>query len=416
MNEKIVIEKPYVTSTLKHARLNCNIRYPLEDGTEGNFLLHYEVPAKYKKILVTERADAFLVAVLPQAMLHGWDIECVAPVSERLYFQLTTMQMPAIDNYMEQWQAVEITAPFAHKRLSSKEKVGLAFSAGVDAFYSMKLTTETKAAHYHPDYLVFLKVGGTGSAGGAREEKMYQIRVKRIRKFAKEYHYSLLEITSNLTEFLEERNVHSHTYRSTSAILAVQKLFGTFYYSSGMELTEFSISHRFCGAYDLLTLQSLSTENTQFYSTGLAASRIQKVYGIAEFEPSYRYLDSCLNRRQSNCTCEKCIRTRLELYSMGILERYDKVYDMDVFKETFKEQTDYMVDKTTRGGKKSTYRAIYQSFLQKGLSFEEYQPLEVREKLEAENADKVLDETTFPWNVKKKAKEAKKPETNQDLT
>ncbi|MBQ7066146.1 MAG: hypothetical protein IJN92_04935 [Lachnospiraceae bacterium] len=404
MNQRITIEKPYITSNLKHARLNCNIRYPKEDGTQGEFLLHYEVPAKYKKYLVTERADTFLVAVLPQAMLHGWDIESVAPISERLYFQLTTMQMPAIDNYMEQWQAVEIFAPLSHTRLSSKEKRGLAFSAGVDAFYSMKITTETQAKNYHPEYLVFLKVGGTGSVGGEKEEKMYQIRVKRIRKFAKEYNYKLLEITSNLTEFLEEKNVHSHTYRSTSAILAVQKLFGVFYYSSGMELTEFSISHRFCGAYDLLTLQSLSTENTQFYSTGLAASRIQKVYGIAEYEPSYKYLDSCLNRRQSNCTCEKCIRTRLELYSMGILEKYSQVYDMEVFKNTFKDQTDYMVDKTTRGGKKSTYRAIYKSFKQKGLSFDEYQPLEVREKLEAENADKVLDEELFPWIAAKKSK------------
>ena len=89
---------------------------------------------------------------------------------------------------------------------------------------------------------------------------------------------------------------------------------------------------------------------------------------------------------------------------MGILEKYSQVYDMEVFKNTFKDQTDYMVDKTTRGGKKSTYRAIYKSFKQKGLSFDEYQPLEVREKLEAENADKVLDEELFPWIAAKKSK------------
>lgn len=404
MSQKMIIEKPYITIGEKHARLNCNIRFPREDGTEGSFLLHYEVPLALKKYLVTKRADAFLVATLPQAMLHGWDIESVAPISERLYFQLNTMQIPAIDNYMPQWHAIEILAPLSHKKMSSKGKTGLAYSAGVDAFYSMKLTTETKAEHYHPDYLVFLKVGATGSVGGVKEEKLYQHRVKRIRKLAKEYHYNLLEITSNLADFLEEKNVHAHTYRSISAILAVQKLFGTFYYSSGPALTDFSISHKFCGAYDLLTLQSLSTEDTQFYSTGLAASRIQKVYGIAEFVPTYKYLDSCLKRRRPDCDCIKCVRTRLEMYTMGILERYGQVYDLDAFRATFKNQTDFMLEKTLSGGDISNYRAIYRSFLQKGLSFDEYQPLEVRKKLEAENADKVLDETTFPWNADKQQK------------
>lgn len=397
MKQRIIIEKPYITRTISHAVLNCKIRYPSEHETFSEYLLYYKVPIKYKKYLVTERCDAFIVAVLPQAMLYGYDIECKIPMSERLYFQLTTMQFPAIDNYMKQWSGIQIFAPLSHTGLSSAEQTGLAFSAGIDAFYSLKLTSQTASPHYHPNYLVFLKVGATGSKGGEKEESLYQIRKNRIQEFAKKYDYPLLEITSNLTEFLEEKNVHSHTYRSASAILAVQKLFSVFYYSSGMELTEFSISHRFCGAYDLLTLQSLSTENTQFYSTGLAASRIQKVHGIAEYEPSYEYLDSCLNRRQPNCTCEKCKRTRLELYAMGILEKYDKIYDMEVFKNTFKEQTDFMADKTIHGGKQSTYRSIYQTFKQKGLSFDEYQPLDVRKALEAQNADKILTDADLPW-------------------
>lgn len=399
MNKRIIIEKPYITTTATHATLNCNIKSPSKEG-EGytDFLLHYSVPIEYKKYLVTKRCDAFVVAVFPQACLYGYDIECKVPMSERLYFQLDTMQIPAIDNYHPNWLKTKIHAKLSHKRLPSEEHTGLAFSAGVDAFYSLKLTTETLAEHYHPDYLVFLKVGGTGSKGGEKEEKIYQIRVKRIKKFCKEYGYKLLEITSNLTEYLEDKNVHNHTYRSMSAILAIQGLFSTFYYSSGLELNEFRLSYRFCGAYDLLTLQNLSTENTQFYSSGLSASRIQKVKGIAEFEPSYAHLDSCLKRRRPDCDCIKCIRTRLELYAMGDLEKYDKVYDMENFKNTFKEQTDFLIDKTVNGGIPSTYRDIYISFLQKGLSFEEYQPLEIRQQLEIKNADKILNESDFPWN------------------
>ncbi len=418
MKQKIFIGKPYLSHTLTHVSVNCKICLPWTKnmepdepgyGAEREFILHYTVPKKFggDKYLVSERADAFVVAALPQAMLHGYDIVCEAPISERLYFQLTTMQIPAVENYMKEWRSVGIEASVSHERLESAGAAGLAFTAGIDAFYSLKLLTETKAERYRPDYLVFLKVGSTGSKGGKEEERLFQLRMKRLKKFAAQYGYQLLPVTSNLIEMLDEKNVINHTYRSASAALALQKLFSVFYYSSGLELTDFAIRHDSCGAYDLLTLQSLSTENTQFYSAGLASSRYEKVKAVSEYEPTYEYLDTCLKDREPDCGCEKCIRTRMELYAAGALEKYHKIYDLNYFRDTFGEQMDLIERKAMKGRKKPMYREIYRSFRQKGLSLEEYHPPEVRKALEEENRGRELGPDDLPWQNNRAADAAK---------
>ena len=67
----IVIGKPYLVNRtenfISHSRLCCDI-----EGVNDEILtLWYEVPIEYEESLCIERGDAFLVSLLPLAMIRS---------------------------------------------------------------------------------------------------------------------------------------------------------------------------------------------------------------------------------------------------------------------------------------------------------------------------------------------------------
>ena len=58
--------------------------------------LWFEVEGKNRDYLVGERVDAFLVGLLYLAMKRAGDIHIHAPISERLFYNLSTFLIPAI--------------------------------------------------------------------------------------------------------------------------------------------------------------------------------------------------------------------------------------------------------------------------------------------------------------------------------
>ena len=62
----------------------------------------FEVNCKYAPFLTDDRLDAFVAACLYRAMMMGADIECEAPVSRRLLYQLNNYLLPVLaDNIPE---------------------------------------------------------------------------------------------------------------------------------------------------------------------------------------------------------------------------------------------------------------------------------------------------------------------------
>ena len=56
----------------------------------------FSVETQYGQYLVDDRLDAFVVGFLTTAMRLGEDIVCQAPISRRLYYQLTEYLIPAM--------------------------------------------------------------------------------------------------------------------------------------------------------------------------------------------------------------------------------------------------------------------------------------------------------------------------------
>ena len=174
---------------------------------------------------------------------------------------------------------------------------------------------------------------------------MFNARLDFVKKYAYENNFKLVRVDSNLSEFLNMSFLATHTYRSLSAVLSLQKLFKTYYYSSGRTFNEFSLSRgkKDCTAYDLLNAHCFSNENTKFYITGSTQTRIEKINIISNYKPTYKYLNVCV-KEDYNCShCEKCLRTMLGLYALNKIDLYKDVFDLDDFYKNINKRLAYLI-------------------------------------------------------------------------
>lgn len=157
--------------------------------------------------------------------------------------------------------------------------------------------------------------------------------------------------------------IKTHTFRSLSAVLTLQKLFHVYYYSSGYNLNHFKIPSEDTASYDLLNMHLLATEDISFYSTGATTSRLEKVQYIADYEPSHKNLNVCQVSKENCGVCEKCRRTMLELYATSNLNLYTKVFDVERFNGNLNNRLGYMLFQK----KKKDYSEVFEKLKEKNI-------------------------------------------------
>ena len=116
------------------SRLCADINISGKDG--GISTVWYEVENEWAQYLCDERADAFVVAILPLAMAFGHDIKVEGkPLSERLYWQLEQIYIPALAKFSKYYRPIKINCSLDAKVFDSFA-VGTGFSDGVDSFFT----------------------------------------------------------------------------------------------------------------------------------------------------------------------------------------------------------------------------------------------------------------------------------------
>jgi len=326
---KLCIGQPEINKTGGKARLCCRITWET-----GSYDMWYEVDACFEEYLCAERADAFLLAVLPYAMRQAIDIRVDAVLSEQLYYQLTMIYIPALAKNTKSYHSIRLECDDLDNRvLASQNATGTGFSGGVDSFYTVCTHLQSTAKRYNLTHLTFFNVGASGDAGGEESRRLFLERLIPCRAFAEENGFVFVTVDSNISEFLQYEHLHTHTIRSLSAVMALQKLFSVYYYSSSSTFREFALTRgdEAAGFFDLMSVHCLSNENTRFYITGPNENRVEKCAAIAGYPPSYRYLNVCLSEGKNCSLCEKCLRTMLALYAVGKLELYSAVFDVAGF-------------------------------------------------------------------------------------
>ena len=255
--------------------------------------------------------------------------------------------------------------------------VGTGLSCGVDSFHTI-LTFSQKYAETPLDVLTFFNVGSHRSTSGFSDDesrRLFQQRLDMNLKCAKELELPLLVVDSNIGEYLCNHQVPYtlvHAFCSLSAVLACGSYFNRYYYSSGQTKYDPSRLNKATGFVESKLCPWLSTEYVCLASYGCDKTRLQKLREIVDSPLVQKHLNVCW-RELKNCgKCPKCIRTLMELYLLGKIDKYGSVFDLQEFYEHFDEYKEFIYK---RADKDEYAREIVEEF-EKRSSYCESKPSE----------------------------------------
>lgn len=310
------------------------------------------VSENFRDDVVTDRIDAFVWGFIFFAMCKGYDIESNLPISEELYYNLEYHFIDGMSKVNDSLHRIHIKAPLCAPVSNSREIVSTGISCGVDSLYTIAQHTEVPKNH-QLNTMAFFNAGSSFNPENKElDSPLLTDRVKNAKDFSKDQGYKFLYVESNIHllihKYLGYSHVENNTYMALFCVYHLQNKIRYYYYSSGYSYSEFTILRSGHNAeldsehYDLLILQMASINGMKFLSTGGNLNRFKKTRKVANYEPSYRYLNVCVNKPQNDSTCFKCVRTMLTLDALGVLEKYSAVFDVDYYKKNRKRYIEEM--------------------------------------------------------------------------
>lgn len=310
-------------------------------------LLWFEVPSAYSQYLVTERADAFLVAALPMIARRGGKACVEAPVSGCLLHNLRNLLspcLPLMDSELSQL-SIQAVADEATVHPREQHHVGTGCSCGVDsiASYLMNSRHNNTPPEMCVDTLTFFDSGQHDDLDHDRpiEEKvqrhdtMYPRRLRLAQEFAKRTGLPLLEIRSSLSYFHDGwKHINLHTFRDVACVLSLQKYFSAYHIASAVHVQNLKFTLADPALSEEFLLRCMSTESTRIYSSLAASTRYDRTKLLSDFAPAQDLLNVCIHGAPNCGKCFKCLRTMLQLDQMGKLEAFEKVFDTSYYRTT----------------------------------------------------------------------------------
>ncbi len=346
-------------------------------------VLWYRFPIAYKDAVSYEVADGVVVSILSYAIRGGYHIHSEIPISEKLWFQLTSQIIPQLcatdsDNF-----PTEISAPLLATDYHP-EQTATAMSCGVDSLTTFfQYTQNLRDSRWKLDLLTFFQNGAHhgGSIGHSEKEAdLFQRQLEHVRKYCDTVHFPLLYVESNLDGFLSETfwddsYNYTHTFRNAGFVLLLQKEIRDYYYAGVRDITKFDVSlWDDTELYDRWLLPHLSTDSTTFYSVSSTMDRIEKTQYLSSFPETYDHLLVCYHGGENCGRCTKCIRQLLLLDFMGVLDRYSKSFPVSTYR---RERSWYILQMLVMRKKDFSLEEVYRYSLKTGARYS------VRERLRA---------------------------------
>jgi hypothetical protein len=324
-NEKGMILKKPVIKDLPNdrVRLSCDI---YDNGELKP--LYFEVDKEYKQYLCHERSDAFIIQILPYAMLAGQDIYCETPVTETLLHNINEVLVPNLaSGYDTKFKLIKIHADMDNTPLRGTE-VSTGISLGVDSFYTIFETINSDYDDFKLTHLLNIR--------RPHAETKLSEHYNVIEETAAYLNLPTNFIITNVRNLWKSFHGLTHIYTNLGAAYALRKLINTYYYSTAYGLEKFSIErgHRsFPDNYLLLLAYCFTTPDFNVLMGGLEAHRHDKIIAISNQDIVQKNLRVCVARGSVfNCSmCEKCKRSLMEFDMLGVLDNYKNVFDVDYY-------------------------------------------------------------------------------------
>lgn len=294
----------------------------------------FETDEQYELGVCSDRADAFVVAMIFYAMITEEDIYCENPVSEKLLFHLNDYLLPLL-SFQSKTKLIRVIADPISEVTFNQGAVGTGMSCGIDSLASLYEYYETDIPErYRLTHLTFFNVGA--DKGYVPKMKKWDelemimkpfddtmnIKKERARKIAEEKGLGFVFVESNQMMIYQGLFEESHLYRSASAVLFLQNYFSLYYLSStGCLLDDYQPKLRIDpGHYEIGLIPYLSTENVQMECGGKAYNRVEKFRMIQDYPIARKYLNVCSDA----VPCYKCTKDYRMLIVFDILQCAEK--------------------------------------------------------------------------------------------
>lgn len=335
----IKVDKVCMERLSDSVRIYCDYSY---NDTSPSERLWFEISHEYSQYLSIECGDAFFIILVLLAHDKGQDISFETLVSERLYYGVTEILLPALRIVSPNKPVIKVSAKiddFHYKPTA----VGTALSLGVDSFHAV---VDSLDSCYPVTHLTLFNSGAFGDENPDTARKLFWKTVDSVSEAAREMSLPLISVDSNMNEVLKICFVQTHSFRNLSFAFLLPNLFKVFYYASGLPASQFQLkSSASAGQYDLLTAKALSSESLEIMVAGLHEDRNNKIMTISSFAPSTRHLNVCViadsnkfldytNGQVRNCSrCFKCVKTMVAMDALGVLDEYSHVFDLAIYKQ-----------------------------------------------------------------------------------
>ncbi|MFO1488658.1 MAG: hypothetical protein U1F65_09290 [Verrucomicrobiota bacterium] len=316
-------------------QLNGETTYSVRvESSEGAQTLWYRVENEYAEFLATA-SDAPLLALLIFAMTLGEDIHLDGEVSERLWFNLAGPYQRLLRQTIPALRPVKIIPSGIYAPARRGKAVVTGFSLGVDS-YCVLADHHYAAAPvgFRLTHLLYNNVGSHGKGG----ERLFLERCENVRPVAARIGLPLIRVNSNLAAFYQTKHSfqQTHTPRNASVPLLLQQGVGTFLYAASYQFLDCTFgSTPDIGRSDNGALPLFSTPTVEMHSAGSEYTRVEKTIRISDLPDTHSSLDVCVgNERGGNCSqCRKCLKTMFTLEVAGRLDRYSRVFDLELYRK-----------------------------------------------------------------------------------
>jgi len=325
---------------------------------EKSAVIRFEAGHEWAQSFCPELADGIITALLPYAMLGGYDIKSNIPVSKKLLNGLRAHIIPQLALCTKDAYETKIECPISETSFSP-DAVVTAMSLGVDS-----LTTFLEYSRDCPQeaekltHLAFFEAGHSSYADDP--QLLFDESLTRTEEFCREYGWELITVRSNIDSILDslfwkEDFEHIITFRNLCFILTLQKRIKIYYYSASFNLNSFEINlHKDAERYERWMIPLFSTASTAIWLANRAMTRVEKTEYVSTFPGAFRYLTVCFLSSRNCGKCEKCYRTELVLDKLGLLDEYSATFDVDDYR---KHKQQYLTDLLSRKSK-PLYREV----------------------------------------------------------
>ncbi len=362
----ITIHPPVLAAEGDRVKLTYEVTAADDAGGTKSGTLWFSFAERYRDCISSEVCDGPALILLYYGLRRGYDIASEIPMSARLYYTLTWELIPQLTLMNRSAHKAELRmktiTPEWHPTAPAA-----AMSCGIDSLstYYQYIGGDIPEG-YRLTHLTFYEQGahhGGGGLTGEEQDRIFRAQLKRVEAFCREVGKELIEVRSNLSEFLDqllwhEHYEHAHTYKNLGITLLLQKLIRVYYYAGVSNVDRFSFAlYDDSAYYEKWMLPNCSTENLSFHSVNTVMSRLEKILYLSERPETYDKVLVCYKDGVNCGRCSKCWRTMLEMEVCGVLDLYRDSFDVDAFR---KRKDRYMIEMVSRAHEYELMKQMYQ--------------------------------------------------------